>query len=173
VPIEKRSRHELGDATILLSSLVDRLSDASPRVLLHRSVRTWRPPSDPGLILTCLAYTNLWWITVTAAISSDTSSSTNVVPSTLHWLLRAIQGRRFVRGDYLCISSTTVKGSDPDYLNANLLDGLGDGYSSREEEEVVVVIHEGSKTLHENMRKTRSLTHLELKKNRKLACLEL
>jgi hypothetical protein len=41
--------------------------------------------------------------------------------------------------------------SDPDYLNANLLNGLGDGCSSREEEEEVAIIHEGSKTLHKNM----------------------
>ena len=68
---------------------------------MNRVVLPLRPPPDHVLTLACLGHTDLWWI----------AAGYIYVPSTLHWLLRAIQGRHFVRGDYLYISSTTIKGT--------------------------------------------------------------
>jgi hypothetical protein len=83
------------------------------------------------LTLTCPGHTDLW-LTITtvgaATASESSSSSTAVVVSELNWL---VLSQAVVSYVVTIFAYFRLQGSDPGYLNANILNGLGDGYNSR------------------------------------------
>jgi hypothetical protein len=84
------------------------------------------------LTLTCPGHTDLWIPTVATTTvdtaSESASSSTSI--STLNWLLLT---RAVVSYVVTIITYVRLQGSDPGYLNADMLNNLGDGYNSRGE----------------------------------------
>jgi hypothetical protein len=72
------------------------------------------------------------WIPVDgiAAVVDTASASSSVSNATLNWLLLT---RAVVSYVVTIITYVRLQGSDPSYLNADMLDELGDGYNSRGE----------------------------------------
>jgi hypothetical protein len=79
-----------------------------------------------GLTLTCPGDTVLWSTAPGAAASTDGEESF----STLNWWLL---NRAFVSYVVTIVVYFRLQGSDPGYLNANMLNDLGDGYNARGE----------------------------------------
>jgi hypothetical protein len=83
------------------------------------------------LTLTCPGHTDLWIpVDGIAAVVDTASASSSVSNATLNWLLLT---RAVVSYVVTIITYVRLQGSDPSYLNADMLDELGDGYNSRGE----------------------------------------